>query len=229
MITTFETSPLVANIKAAERAASKDYTRLHLACIRLELDGNTTRFIATNGHWMWVNEVTTCDTVGTDRPIIHIRQDEVRRILGALNKTKAAASFLPIVLDTMARTLTQGPLTLGIGTDPCPEGEDRFPPYRQVFPGVHTFDTSTGVNVIAAAYLADVAASMADVAQAPKDCSIRYHSTSDQYGPSVFTSSTSSAVAVVMGVRDETPLDGLRTLARYAGVSYAPPDERPTA
>jgi hypothetical protein len=103
MIATFKTPDLVSNLKAALLAASQDFTRAHLCCVRIEFAAGVARFVATNGHWLWINEATYVETIGVDEKgkpvlgnsseIIHVTRADVVAILKGLEKGKKAATW----------------------------------------------------------------------------------------------------------------------------------------
>jgi len=216
MIATFKTADFASNLKAALLAASDDTTRPHLSCIRIELTEGVARFIATNGHWLWVNETYYAEIVGTDDKgkkvlgtsdaTIHVPADDVKRILKTLEKGKKAESW-DVVLDTSG-TVSQ--LGRSISFKPL---DVVFPLYAQVIPAAVV--ASLEVTTFDPAYIADITAAFLEVSNNRKKCGITIEASGGALDPAVWTSCTSSALAVLMPFRGPDKASGASLVARY--------------
>lgn len=201
MIATFKNPEVfAANLKAASLAMSEDPTRAHLCTVRIEFRPGVARFIATNGHWLWVNE-THVETDGTAE--ILVARDDLKRILKLVETGKKASTWA-VEVDTlgkvsqMSQSLTFVPVVA------------TFPPYEHVIPGnvggdriIATFD---------AAYMAKVSAAFVLVGASKNgSTSVSMHTIPDAIHrkgedpipePIVFTSAAApDALAVLMPMR----------------------------
>jgi len=140
MIITYATQDFVSNLKAALRAACPDSTRPHLACVRIELHPTFSRFVATNGHWLFVNDAPSRVVLGVDEKgkeilggegsaVVHVSVEDAAKVLRALERGKKAATW-DVVLDSEARTVEQ--MTNRVKLQP--EMSEAFPPYQQIIP-----------------------------------------------------------------------------------------------
>lgn len=222
MIATFKTADFVANLKAALLAACEDTTRPWMCCIRIELAAGVARFVATNGHWLWVNEthyieITGTDekgkkTFGTSTAIVMIPLADVRSILKGLEKGKKAAAW-DLDLDTSGH-VQQVSTRLSFK----PVVEDKFPPYAQVIPAVVV--QATDPIALDPKYIGDVMAAFSEVSSNPKSCGVVFEPSGGKLDPVVVTSDTSSALAVLMPRRLDKPA-GSALIARYRGEKSA--------
>lgn len=148
MIVTFKDPAIfVGNLKAALLAASEDFMR-PMCCVRLEIRPASARFVATDGHWLWVNEIA-CEAEGEATVLFEL--DDARQIAKMVDDSKKASTW-SVELDTEARTVKQLSSTSGYRV--C----DRvFPPYAQVLPAkvggeriIASFDARLMSRVVAA-------------------------------------------------------------------------------
>lgn len=208
MIATFKDPVVfVSNLKAALLAACEDLTRPWMACILIELGAGVARFVATNGSWIWCNEIHFFEVVGVDekgKPVagastatIRIPIQDVKRIIRGIDVKKS--SSWSVDLDTEARTVKQLSATSGFG----PEPETPFPPYRQILP---TAVQSTKLErmTYGAARLAQISEAFQEEAGRPKTpLGLTIEPTGGDLDPVVITSK-SSALVVLMPMRGDT-------------------------
>lgn len=125
MIVTFKDPAIfVGNLKAALLAASEDFAR-PMCCVRLEIRPAAARFVATDGHWMWINEIH-CDATGEE--ILHFELEDVKRIVKTVDDSKKASGW-NVELDISTRTVRQLSSSVTFADSPRV-----FPPYAQVLP-----------------------------------------------------------------------------------------------
>jgi len=205
MIAIFKNSVEFANnLKAALRAASTDPTRTNQQCVRIELDteSQVARFVATCGHWIWINEIAVSgDVAGVDdkgrklyaageSTIVHIASDDVKDILKALEKSKKAQSW-ELQIDTAKRTVRQ--LSKEVGYSQL---DITFPPYAQIVPAV-VLNKAPAMSYDPA-YLAAVSESFADVAATAKSIGVKIEPTGGELDPVVITSPSAGRALVVL-------------------------------
>ncbi len=189
-----------SNIKAAMRAASKDFTRAHLNCIRLEFHKGKVRFVATNGHWLFVNE-TVADCDGAAEVLLSLA--DAKSIVKAIVVSKKASTWA-VEVDTDARTVRQ----LGTTVAYVPV-DASFPPYVQIIPP--TQGTKQCVISFAADYLADVFGAFQELSP---NAGVTIETGEGELDPAVLTSNACpDALVVLMPRRDEARSAPLR--ARY--------------
>lgn len=210
MIVTFSPAALVGNLKAALLAACEDQTRPHLACVRLELAKSRARFVATNGHWLWMNEIQAECIIGVDEKgrevldektsaVLHLPIAEVAKMHRAINLKKAFKDH-EVLLDTEARVLVQdGQPGVVFST-----ADVQFPPYGQIVPQL-SLEGSRLACGADAAYLEAIARAFAFAwlekpSEAVRSPPVLVHNVaSSQRGPIVMTSQkVPHAVAVLM-------------------------------
>lgn len=220
MIATFKTPDLVSNLKAALLAACEDLARVHMCCVRIELANGLARFVATNGHWLWLNDVPFFEVVGIDAAgkrvlgtssaVVQIHRDDVKAILKALEKGKKAATW-DVELDT-AGSVNQ--LGKRIAFKPA---ETVFPPYAQILPTV-VCERDAAIVTYEPAYLADIGAAFAEVSSSPSNSGgVCIQPTGGDQDPVVITSDKSTALAVLMPRRHSSKPYGAAIVARYRG------------
>lgn len=222
MIATFKTPNLVSNLKAALLAACTDETRAHLCCIRIELADGVARFVATNGHWLWVNEAHYAEIVGVDdkgkkvsgtsSATVHVSLSGVKAILKGLEKGKKAAAW-DVELDTSGAVRQLGQSVAFKSLDVV------FPPYAQVIPAVVV--QGKDVMTYDPTYIADVMAAFSEVSSNPKSCGICVEPSGGAMDPVVVTSDTSTALAVLMPRRHSNKPSGAALVAKYRGEKSA--------
>lgn len=216
MIATFKTAGFVANMKAALLAVSQDPAREHQQCIRIELAQGVARFVATNGHWLWLNdahffEVTGVDSngkklFGASSAVVHISRPDATRILRELEKGKKAATW-DVELDTdgkirqIGREITFTP------------AEVRFSPYQQIIPS-HVPDKPRAHQSFDPHYIAAISEAFALVSSSPNVCGIEIRPAGGELDQAVVTSDTSTALVVLMP-RRANKVDVNGTLGRY--------------
>jgi hypothetical protein len=217
MIATFKTADFVANLKAALLAACEDVTRSWMCCVRIELAAGVARFVATNGHWLWVNETNYIEVVGVDAlgkkefgmssATVTIPLADVRAILKGLDKGKKAAGW-DVDLDTSGNVAQ-----IGKATTFAPVKEDKFPPYAQVIPsGVVPTKHAIAFDPT---YISDVMAAFREVSSS---CGgVVFEQTGGEIDPVVVTSDTSCGLAVLMPCRHDGKPQGSAMVARYRG------------
>ena len=236
MIATFPNSLVfLGHLKAALRAVCVDDTREHLCKIRLEIENGVARFIATNGHWLWVSEEGYQEIAGRDekgKPVrgtssalVHIRRHDVVTILKALDKAKRAGS-MPLELDTTARSVRQGS-SAAVHFVPC---DETFPPYEQVLP--QRVLTKAGPITLDPLYVADIMAAFEDVSAGllgkdtdgkPLRCGVCFELSGSELDPVVVTSDRSTALAVFMPRRHDGKRQGGSFLERFRRAPGEPP------
>lgn len=220
MIATFENSlAFASHLKAALRATSQDTTRPHLCLVRLELAAGAARFIATNGHWMWVSELSYREIAGRDAAggavlgsssaVLHIPRADAVEVLKALDKSKKA-SLVKLELDVTTKTIRQG--AKGV-TFTCAHEDIVFPPWTQILPNAVVGEAQ--LIALDPKYIADASESFADIAP-DGSCGVRFQAAGDALDPVVVTSDRSTALAVIMPRRvgKDAP-DALTMLARF--------------
>jgi hypothetical protein len=216
MIATFKTRDFVGNLKAALLAASDDFTRPNQNCIRVELEDKTARFVATNGHWLWINEASYSEVVGVDdkgkkifgtsSATIHISITSVKAILKWIDKGKKA-NDRDVSLDTVGNVRQVG-LSAPFEFKPL---DVTFPPYAQVIPA--TVTASKDVMTYDPEYIVDVMAAFVEVASDPNVGICFEHA--GELDPVVVTSDKSSALAVLMPRRHPNKPAGASLIAKY--------------
>lgn len=199
---------LIGNLKAALRFACEDFARKNMHCVRLEILKDRARFIATNGHSMWLNE-TAIENSSDKEVEFSIRLKDVKTLVKIVDKK----GLQEVVLDTEGLCFQQAGTSL-----PFEIIDDIFPPYSQILPE----DLSKGTSSVAftAPYIADVAAAFVDACE--KDLKktlgpgIRFHFGETDLHPSAVTSDdVPHAVCVVMPRREADAKHGRATVNRY--------------
>lgn len=219
MIATFKTPDFVSNLKAALLAASTDITRANLNCVRIELAAGVARFVATNGHWMWLNESHYSEVVGVDEKgkkllgdssaIVHIGLTDARAILKNIEKGKKAQSW-DVEVDTSGNVSQLGKTVLF-----APKAV-AFPAYATVLPAA--VPSSPGSKMTYdPTYIADVTAAFAEVSSTDSAFGICFEPSGGELDPVVVTSDTSSALALLMPRRLSRKPEGQALLAKYRG------------
>lgn len=220
MIATFENSlAFASHLKATLRATSQDTTRPHLCLVRLELVQGAARFIATNGHWMWVSELPYREVAGVDEKgkpvlgsssaVVQIPRANAVDLLKALDKSKKA-STVKLELDVEKNIVRQGWKAF---TFERAHEAVVFPPWTQVLP--NTVVGEAQLIALDPKYIADASESFADIAP-EGSCGVRFQAAGDALDPVVVTSDRSTALAVIMPRRvgKDAP-DALTMLARF--------------
>lgn len=220
MIVTFRDPALfVGNLKACLLAASPDEAR-PTSCIRLECGGASSRFIATDGHWMWINEIRSEaeSTDGAGRVVL-LSIEDAKRIVKLVEVSKKAAAWA-VEIDTDGRTVRQLSQSLAYGPV-----DKVFPPYNQVLPA-----TVGGERIIAcfdAHLMARVAAAFAHACCVKTTVPLMFHTTAPgKFGPEpiVITgckhAAVADALAVLMPCNYDVGGPGA-LLARYRGERLA--------
>lgn len=120
----------VGTLKACLLAVGRDPARL-TSRIRLEVKDRVARFVATDGHWLFVNELAIDDTFsGTT---LHVSPETVENWVRMLNVSKKASTWT-VEIDTDENTISQR------GTRQIFEpGDDLFPPYSQIVPDFENY------------------------------------------------------------------------------------------
>jgi hypothetical protein len=158
---TMDARRFVLNLKAALLSTSCDASRPHLHNVRLELHAEPAcvRFVATDGHRLWLNE-EPAELAGRwaawDPPVASIDREDVVRLVKGVSVKKGC---LPVVvaLATGRVTITQGTTTIGAFSPVVV----RFPPYAQIVPPCVASDSRRVRPSVDATYLSDVARSFA--------------------------------------------------------------------
>jgi DNA polymerase III sliding clamp (beta) subunit (PCNA family) len=219
MIVTFADSVEFAmNLKAALRAACEDLTRAHMCCVLIEIGNGVARFVGTNGHWLWVNDVRCHEIVGIDAggkeilaaemgsAVVQIHRDDAREILRGLEKGKKARMWV-LTLDTEKREVVQLGSTIRFRLL-----NTTYPPYQQIIP------TSVAKKTVSASfdthYIAEIAAAFEDVAYSKEGgVGISLEPFGTDYDPVLITSPKSSALAILMQRSEDK--HGTALAARY--------------
>jgi hypothetical protein len=233
MIATFNTDTFIRNLRAALRCASTA-DRPHQRKVRIELRVGVARFVATNGAWLWLNEVTYRNVVGRDergrevhgtcKPVdVHISVDDAKALIKDLDKGKAwLAGDVDLDIDT--RTVQQHGKSVGLGFGLT---EGIFPPYEQVIPKALAPTLKGKADVwfpaVDAGYVGDVVAAFNDIEQRTfkpkqrdKHASIAFQPCGGDLDPVVITSYQSTALVILMPQRQDRP-QGAEVLRRYHG------------
>lgn len=234
MIATFPNSvEFVSNLKAALRAVCEDDTRAHMCCIRVEIGNGLARFVATNGHWLWVNEILCREVTGVDekgkdvelfadrmtQAVVSIPREDVKRIVRAMDKTKKAQSWR-LELDTSKRTVTQLAKSVSFGPE-----VGKFPPYQQIIPSSVSVTKRPAVCADFR-YIGAIVAAFEDIVLPNKAGNgITIEPTGGERDPLVVTSKDSSALVVLMPRCDERSGEG--HLSRYRTKSAKPAAKAP--
>jgi hypothetical protein len=154
MIVEVLTSVFVANLKAALLAASDDFTRPHLHCVRIELAKGGLRYVATNGHWVWIHEDVARVQSENGPEAFLLSVPDAKKVLRAID-TRKVARDVPVIVDTAARTIGQpGTPVSFVPVDAT------FPPYAHICPA----ESGVGERInasLSSDYIADVAAAFA--------------------------------------------------------------------
>lgn len=212
----------INNLKAASRAMCPDPVRAGLHCVRIEIGNGLARFVATNGHWLWVNEVACREVEGVDekglellrlgdrmtRAVLHIVPSDVKDLLRKIDKSKRVGS-MPLTLDTEARQVVQLGTTISFAAEPS----ITFPPYEQIIPGAIV---AKGPAVSADfLYIGQIVEAFDDVVEPEKAGAgiVIENGGSHDRDPLIVTSKRSSALAILMPRIDEH--SGANVLARY--------------
>ncbi len=230
MLITFKDPGLfVGNLKAALLAASEDYTR-PISCVRLEVSAGVARFVATDGHWMWINEIP-CSVESADGAgavlYLEVEVEDVKSIAKMVDDSKKGSAW-PVDLDTEARTVKQLSSTFTFMA--C---ERVYPPYAQIVPAtvggeriIACFDARLMSRVVAAF----AAASGKEVKKGKVSAvPLQFHTTAAKKlkhdttypEPIVITganAAVASALAIVMPMNTPTGGPGA-LLAKYRGVA----------
>lgn len=226
MIVTFRDPALfLGNMKACLLAANEDEER-PTCCIRVELGQHTARFVATDGHWLWINEIR-CESDVTDGAgrVVLFSLEDARKIVKLVDDSKKASSW-PVEIEPDARTVRQ--LSSFVIYDECAKV---FPPYQQILPTkiggariTASFDGQLMGRVVAA--FAAACGKPAPVsAKGKKDAAVPllFHTSENtKWGPEpiVITASNRSAVADALVVLMPWSGDGgspAGLLVRYRG------------
>ncbi len=217
---------LVQNLKAAIRAASEDVTRINLNCIHVELDAaaGRARFVSTNGHWLWVNEIEVSEIMGVDEkgaPIkgtstaeLHILRGDAKKIIKSIETSKRARDW-SVELDVDARTFRQ--LNTSVTFEALPS-EARFPPYEQVIPDPSTLTSKKRVVVTyAVEYINEVAGAFADVVGAVKGgVGLVFETGKEELDPVAISSTLApQALAILMPRKSDVASPALAACAAY--------------
>lgn len=218
MIVTFKDPALfVGNLKACLLAVSPDEAR-PTSCIRLECGATSTRFIATDGHWLWINEIWSHAEAsdGAGRVVL-LSIEDAKRIVKLVDTSKKAAAW-PVELDPDTRTVRQ--LSQSLAYAPV---DKLFPPYQQILP------TSVGGERIIACFdaylMGRIAGAFAAACCVKTAVPLMFHTQDEgKYGPEpiVITGSKHAAIAgalaILMPFRQDVGGPGA-LLARYRGVT----------
>ncbi len=202
------TSPqdFVSNLKAALNATSEDLTRPYLNAVKMAFRDNVARFIATNGHWVWINEERTRGEGSAD---LLISSAELKRIIKQIDCSKKATSCA-VEIDTEAKTVRQQSTTVGFVVV-----DAHFPSYSQIIPasvGAKRVDVG-----LAAEYLADVAAAFNTVCKKGKNGpGLVFEAGDKELDPVVVTAEDCpDALVVIMPRRDRHAGGSAALRARY--------------
>lgn len=224
MIATFQTDDLLRNLRAALRAVSVDPERKALNQIQVELGVdsrgvNVARFVATNGHWLWLSEVGyRAYASSPPSTSIRISADSARAIIKALLKTKHWLAQ-DVDIDPERRVVQQCGTTVQTTFE---ESDPRFPPYAQIIPHAlapKVKGKDMWFPAVDAQYVADVAASFNDIEQTvtkriARSASLAFQPCGGELDPVVVTSHRSTALVVLMPQRQDPP-QGAAMLARF--------------
>lgn len=118
--------PFVATLQACLLAVGRDPAR-PTCKIRLEVNSkkHLARFIATDGHWLFINELDINESVG-DR-VLHLAPETVEGWVKMICVAKKAETWT-VEIDTEAKSIRQ------TGVHRSYEELDVFPPYEQIVP-----------------------------------------------------------------------------------------------
>lgn len=230
MITFANPLQLVGNLKAALLAAATDETRPSLSSVLIEF-GNATgegraRFVATNGYWLWINEISADVISGIDekgRQVLDreasarllISRKDAARIVRGIGTAKRQASF-GVVLDVVTSKVQIG----GSVVDFEPV-DAVFPPYAQVLPSEKYMQKPCSSMAFSSEYLVAVCEAFTHAAsyKATKvmpGAGVRLHFGSTDLDPAVATSHhLPEALAIIMPKRDDGAKQGRALLERY--------------
>lgn len=232
MIITFrDPVQLVANLEAALLAAGID-TERPTAQVRLEVRKGlpgVARFVATDGHWMWINEIATGDA--EEDALLHFTVESAKSIVRMVDTSKKAQSWA-VEIDTHEKTVQQ--LSTKMIYE---ESKIVFPPYQQVIPDVDglkkahfpTIDAQL-LNRISQAFVLAAGVASGKAAREKRDAnSVALsiytrpdvkHSWGMSPEPVIITGSTlratAHAMAVVMPMRDAPTGSPQQLIAKYA-------------
>lgn len=125
----FEANHIHAHLRAALLFASRDTTKPHLACVRIEHAPDGARIIATDGHRMLVS---ACATIGAFEPFeVTLAIGDASALVKALAATAKALPGATVTISVDARAVAVewvGQRLAFVAPDVT------FPPWRQVLP-----------------------------------------------------------------------------------------------
>lgn len=215
-----EPTELKNNLKAALLAVSEDTTRPGQNSILLESNGETLRFVATNGHWLWINEIRASGPVFS----FLLRRDSAEEIARKI-KVPAKKDFLDPRFNVQI-TPDENRMIFAQSNrfDYCALPTDGvFPPYRQVLPSsVTPRDEAIIQAPVSSAYMSTIGEAF-DLVGSTKEnaASVSVTPSGGEYDPLVFVSDKApDALAILMPVRG-TVASPQNLLNRYRSESKA--------
>jgi DNA polymerase III sliding clamp (beta) subunit (PCNA family) len=176
-------------------AACKDTTRPNLCAVHLDVDGDTTHLVTTNGHQLYVYGVPTKDAWregAKPKQGIQLSVDCTKAIIAGARKDKRGGTTLELVLgDKPMVTIVRGDTQ-----QTFPLHDHDFPPWRKVVPDFNGKQPMEHPVAIDFKYLAMVAAAFK--AADPEETAVTIHCSSDHRGPVLFRNPDVPLRCVVM-------------------------------
>lgn len=151
-------STFIANIKAALLFASTDPARFHMNVVRIEACAGSARIVATNGHALWISEIT-CAVEACNLSIV---REDIER--AAKNLSKKGGRIL------VHRGETPGFWTVGQDDRRFSVKEESaaFPPYAQIIPVERNHKKTSSAIAVSAEYMANACQAFSLVASCEK-------------------------------------------------------------
>ncbi len=206
MVFTFPANVLISHLKAALRFVSSDESRPHIACLRIERHGREIRFMATDGFRMWMASAYEKDLRETHDPIHIARADAIRLATKMLDKRGGEISIL--TCPNFDITVRQGDNVSTFKGVDLARKELEYPPFARFLVPMVSESTPRLAISINGDYLADAAASFADICDAEtlkKDGScIRIFPGASVYDPVTVSAVNTPAIALIMPTGSET-------------------------
>lgn len=203
---------LASNLRAMLFCVSKDTTRAHLNSVLLEVHATgqrnaqdnevaPLRFVATDGHWLLIND-TTVEVAYLGVRSFQIAEADAKKLLKCVDAKSSATVTLTLEDETC--TAEQAGKVIAMWDNV----NAKFPPYAQVIPATRATpkDGETqrfpSFNALLLGKALDAFAALAE--DGKKSCGMHATPSGDEYDPIVLTSDecgAANATAVVMPMR----------------------------
>jgi len=148
---------LIGNLKAALRVVSQDETRPHLNALYIVgRSVGLARFVATDGHRLWLNETRITSTEAIQEGDLLLARADVERLIKLVDRKGSAVTF----------TQKSGLVDVGQGGGRVMQikaVDSTFPTYAHGISGLGAFTGGAAKVRLTASYLADAAACFKDL------------------------------------------------------------------